>query len=110
MRWLLFLVEAETASAFDDLVLKDRSLDFQHALVLYQLVYLIYHVVNYTSLLLDELLLLPDVLDDLVGKHSFRDFQFLRQVPDTLVELLQVYGLSESDLQLLGLISKKPIT
>ena len=110
MRWLLFLVEAESASAFVDLVLKDRSLDFQHALVLYQLVYLIYHVVDYTSLLFDELVLFSDVLHDLVGKHSFRNFQLLRQIPDTLVELLQVDGLSESDLQLLCLISKKPIT
>ena len=101
---LLLLIEAHASSIFLNLVLEDWTLDFQHALVLDQLVYLVDHVVNHSCLLFYELLLFSDVLNDLVSKNIFWYFEYLSKVFDTLIKLLEVDGFPEFNLQFFSLV------
>ena len=101
---LLLLIEAEAASIPLNLVLKDWTLDFQHALVLDQLVYLVDHIVNHSCLLFYEFLLFSDVFNDLISKNVFWYFECLGEVFDTLIKLLKVDGFPEFDLQFFSLV------
>ena len=69
-----------------------------------QLIYLVDHIFDHGSLFLHEFSFHFDVLDDLIRKDGFRNFQSLSQVFDALVELLQIDRLPELYLQLLGFV------
>ena len=102
--YLLLLIEAEAASIPLNLVLKDWTLDFQHALVLDQLINLVYHIIDHACLLFYEFLFFSDVFNDLIGKDGLWDFECLGKVFYALIKLLKVDGIPEFDLQFFSLV------